>query len=82
MPNPVVGRTLMKYQIPISEDAKIKIYDITGALQREIVLPSKQMGQILWDGKDNIGRRFATGVYFCRLETPHKSITEKVVFLR
>jgi hypothetical protein len=82
MPNPVVRRTLMKYEIPIGEAAKIKIYDITGALRREIVLPSKHTGQVLWDVKDNIGRKLAMGVYFCRLETADRSITEKVVFLR
>jgi len=82
MPNPITKRTLISYELPLVTEATLKIYNITGALRREINLTQAKTGSVMWDGRDNIGRTLATGIYFCRLEACGKNITEKVVFLR
>jgi photosystem II stability/assembly factor-like uncharacterized protein len=82
MPNPITKQTLISYELPMETDAMLKVYDITGALRREIQLPKTRTGSILWDGTDNHGRFLATGVYFCRLEAGGTHFTEKVIFFR
>jgi hypothetical protein len=39
-------------------------------------------GAVRWDGRDDAGRRAASGVYFLSLETGTATATAKVVLLR
>jgi hypothetical protein len=74
-PNPF--KTTMFIQMPysLSTKSKIKIYNSTGRLV-------KNFTQLIWDGKDEIGKKLPTGVYLVRFENPNTKICKKVVLTR
>jgi len=66
----------------LARDANVKITDITGNL----VYEGKALGgQAIWDGRDYLGRRAATGVYLIfatsnvSFDTPDAIITKLVI---
>ncbi|RKX69195.1 hypothetical protein DRP53_08960, partial [candidate division WOR-3 bacterium] len=64
-----------------SEDISLRIYDATGRLVKEFILPTASTA-ISWDGRDDSGRKVGSGVYFVRLETGNQKFTRKVLLLR
>ncbi|MEO0225490.1 MAG: M20/M25/M40 family metallo-hydrolase [candidate division WOR-3 bacterium] len=73
-PNP--ARTWVRFQISDHRDKSlsIKIYDITGKLVRET-------DQLIWDLRDDSGRRLPAGIYICRLNTEREESTAKIILL-
>jgi hypothetical protein len=84
IPNPFTGKTLIRYQLPRTVHVSLKVYDIAGRLVKTLVNEEKKAGyfRTQWDGKDNSGRRIASGVYFYRLKAGDYEKTRKMVFLR
>lgn len=35
-----------------------------------------------WDGRDTAGKSLATGVYVCRLQAGHRTLSSKLLLLR
>ena len=68
MPNPFKDQTIIKYALPQSGVVRIVVYNILG--QRVRVLKNRQEGagihEVIWDGRDRIGREVSSGVYFVR----------------
>lgn len=64
-PNPFNPTTTITYTIPATDEATIRIYDITGKLVRLLASGVQAAGehQIKWEGNDNAGRMVASGVY-------------------
>uniref|UniRef100_A0A7V3VUJ1 T9SS type A sorting domain-containing protein n=1 Tax=candidate division WOR-3 bacterium TaxID=2052148 RepID=A0A7V3VUJ1_UNCW3 len=62
----------------------IKIYDATGRLVKSFSPTTDYcvLGTIVWDGKDDSGRRLPAGVYFVRLEAGDFKQVEKAILLR
>jgi hypothetical protein len=86
-PNPFSTSTIIVYTIPRSaEDSqiRIKIYDTRGRLVRTLVDAIQPVGvhRVSWNGTDGAGRRVASGVYFCRMSTGRKAITQRIVLLK
>ena len=74
-PNPFNPNTYIPYQLHAPAHVRLTIYDIRGALIREIDLGYQQAGQYLtstsaahWDGRDQRGQRVASGVYVYQLQ--------------
>lgn len=78
-PNPFNPTTVISYQLPVSSDVTLKVYDILG---REVAT--------LINGKQNAGYRnvafnagnLPSGVYFYRLEAGTYSATKKLLLLK
>ena len=88
-PNPFNPETWIPYQLETSADVTLHIYDTTGGIVRTIDLGFKQEGFYMtrttaayWDGRNNIGERVASGVYFYSLQTPDFSATRKMLILK
>lgn len=83
-PNPCVGSTMLRYQIPGRQRVELKIYDPGGRLVRTLVDGFAEPGvhTILWDGRSNRRQSVAAGVYFLRFETTGYSKARKVVLVR
>ncbi len=83
-PNPFKSSTAIAYQLPRETIVNLKIYNIQGQLVRNIVNESQKAGNhiIFWDGKDEIGRKAASGVYFYYLSTENFNATKKLIILR
>ncbi len=84
-PNPFRQKTKITFNIGHeAKNVELKIYDITGRLVKIFLVPSSYslVPSVFWDGTDNLGRRLASGIYFCRLATDEIDVTEKIILLR
>jgi len=69
-PNPFNPETFIQYQLPEPSKVTIKIYNMMGQEIKVLVDAEKDAGHftVRWDGKDNIGRTVASGIYLFRIE--------------
>ncbi len=85
-PNPFTRITEIRYQITDldkTKDISLKIYDAAGRLVKQFNdLTIQPFNQVIWDGKDDIGRRVPAGVYFVRFKTDNYKKVEKAIMLR
>lgn len=58
-----------------SEGLKIKIYNMEGELVRKI-------NSLVWDGKNHVGVKVASGVYLFRIKTDEKNFQGKFALIR
>lgn len=73
-----VNGTCIHYGLPtdISGDVEIKIYNVAGELVRALSDPAKTGGShyyIEWDGKNEAGKKVASGVYIARFTADKKN---------
>jgi len=83
-PNPFNNFTTLKFNIPEEGKAIIKIYNILGeevAILRNCLF-SRGMHKIKWDGKDDLNRAVASGVYFMTLEYGGISRVRKIAVIK
>jgi tetratricopeptide (TPR) repeat protein len=68
-PNPFNPQTMIQYQLPEASHITVKIYNLFGQEVRTLVAGHREAGyhSEIWDGRDDFGRRVASGVYFYRL---------------
>ncbi len=82
-PNPFNEKTSIRFQITDNTNATMEIFDVTGRLIRQFDYPTmRQSDQISWDGRDNMGKKLPSGVYFLKLVTGDYSATEKLLLIR
>ena len=83
-PNPFRDRVNIKFSIKYSaEVTELKIYDATGRLIKSFSHVTNQIfDQVVWDGRDDAGKKLPSGVYFLKLVTGDYSATEKLLLIR
>ena len=83
-PNPFNASTEICYQTSQYGQVTLKIFNNLGQEVRSLVDAEQKAGQhaITWDGRDNLGRDVASGIFFCRLKAGDFSRTIKMVLLR
>ena len=86
-PCPVRERATILFSLPeIKGRPVLGLYDITGREVRVLKVPdaSSAIGsrRILWDGRNDQGRRVPAGVYFLKLEALGRSAVRRVVVVR
>ena len=88
-PNPFNPDTYIPYQLHALAHVHLSIYDVRGALVREIDLGYRAAGQYLtstsaahWDGRDYRGQRVASGVYLYRLQAGPVAHVRKMVVVK
>ena len=91
-PNPFNPETWIPYKLAIACRAQISIYDTNGVLVRQLDLGYQRAGYYThrsraayWDGRNDVGERVATGVYFYRLQTAQTGyvpVLRKMVILK
>lgn len=71
-PNPFNIATTLRFQLPVSEQVEIRIYNIKGQIIRELINDNFLAGNYKrnWDGKDEMGNVVASGVYWISMVTP------------
>lgn len=83
-PNPFNPITKIAFGLAEPGNASLKIFDASGRLARVLVdeiRPAARYEEI-WDGRDDTGRKAASGVYFYRFKTGSFSETRKLILLR
>ena len=83
-PNPFNPATIIKFNLPTSDHARLTIYNILGQeidclLDRPV---SAGEHELRWDGKDAGGESVATGVYLYRLQTSNFTDTRKMLLIK
>ena len=75
-PNPFNPETWIPYQLATPADVTLTIYDIQGRVVRDLDLGHQRAGMyhtrsraVYWDGRNEVGERVASGVYFYTLST-------------
>ena len=88
-PNPFNPDTYIPYQLHALAHVHLSIYDVRGALVREIDLGYRAAGQYLtstsaahWAGRDYRGQRVASGVYLYRLQAGPVAHVRKMVVVK
>ncbi|MDE0012510.1 MAG: hypothetical protein OXU36_15270 [Candidatus Poribacteria bacterium] len=88
-PNPFNPETWIPYHLANSTDVKLRIYDARGILVRELVLGHQSAGYYTsrsraayWDGRNALGERVASGIYFYQLQADEISPLRKMVILK
>ena len=88
-PNPFNPETWMPYQITEDSPVSVSIYDTTGRLVRTLSLGFQSAGfynsrsrAAYWDGRNALGERVASGIYFYQLTTPSFQQTRRLVILK
>ncbi len=69
-PNPFTDFTTIRYTLPETSAARIRIYNEEGKKVRTLLLTTQYQGQgeVIWDGKDGNGANVTAGLYYCRMD--------------
>jgi hypothetical protein len=83
-PNPFRTHLAVRYSLGASAHASLSIHDLTGRQIRVLVNSQQKPGRysVTWNGRDQVGRNLANGVYFCRFTAGDCQATEKLVLER
>ena len=88
-PNPFNPETWIPYHLAYASDVQITIYDAQGAVVRLLDLGHQRKGYYThrsraahWDGRNAIGERVASGLYFYQLQADNMSLLRKMVILK
>jgi len=83
-PNPFNPETKIVFDLPEPGQVKLEIYNIKGQKVKTLLdcYMSPGRSEMVWNSKDDNGKRVSSGVYFYRLQTPGKNITKKMLLLR
>ena len=88
-PNPFNPETWIPYQLANGSNVQITIYDTRGLLIRTLPLGHQSAGfytgrsrAAYWDGRNSLGERVASGIYFYQLQTDEISPMRKMLILK
>jgi subtilisin family serine protease len=83
-PNPARGNTAISFNVPSSQRVTLKAFDVLGRevktiLDENLIAANHEAA---WDGRDNLGRAVAPGVYLLRLAGAEHSDVRKLLLIR
>ncbi len=88
-PNPFNPETWIPYHLANASDVQIIIYNTKGSIVRRLALGHRAAGYYTnknraayWDGRNSVGERIASGVYFYQLQADSISQMRKMVILK
>jgi hypothetical protein len=80
-PNPTVEGTQLRYSLPFASFVRLSVTDVAG---RQVAVLARQLEgpgahSATWDGRDAGGSRVSAGLYFVRLESAGRTLSQKIV---
>ena len=88
-PNPFNPETWIPYHLANPSDVRITIYDARGTVIRHLDLGHQREGYYTsqsraayWDGRNAVGERVASGVYFYQLQADNVSLLRKMIIVK
>jgi hypothetical protein len=83
-PNPFNPSTTIQYETATTADVSVRIFDLRGALIRELVHSSQPAGvhQVAWDGTDGKSGRVSSGVYFSVVNCGGMVLSRRLILIK
>jgi photosystem II stability/assembly factor-like uncharacterized protein len=83
-PNPTRGIATFDYETAEPEKVRVRVYNVAGQAVRTLVEGLEPAGRhiVIWDGRDEAGRKAGSGTYFYQLEAGERKTTRKMVVIR
>lgn len=83
-PNPFNPMTTVAFELPRQMAVTLDVFDARGLRVRRILDGVQAAGphRVSWDGTAGDGRPVASGVYFLRLATPERTLTDKLLLAK
>jgi len=83
-PNPFNPETQIAYSLPEAGRVRLIVYNLLGQTVRTLVDEPQAAGRhsVRWDGRDEAGRRLASGVYLYRLKAKEFSAVRRMVMVK
>ena len=83
-PNPFNPVTTIKYDVALSGEAKVVIYDLVGNEVNILAEGFHSAGeyQVVWNAIDSYGNEVPSGMYIYQLQTSNDIFSKKMVLLR
>jgi hypothetical protein len=88
-PNPFNPETWIPYELATDTNVRLTIYNTQGVVIRTLELGHQSAGYYTgrdsaayWDGRNAVGERVASGIYFYQFETDGMSSMRKMVILK
>ena len=85
VPNPFNNSTEISFTLNEASKVDLDVYNVHGqkikTLMNEVNMASG-IHVVDWDGKDDLGRIIANGIYICRLKTDGKIATREMLYVK
>ena len=88
-PNPFNPETWLPYQLAMDADVVIHIHNMRGQLIRSIFVGWQTVGSyvtkdksVYWDGRDNLGEKVSSGMYFYTLQAGNFKTTRRMLLVK
>jgi hypothetical protein len=83
-PNPFRQDVTIEYSVAAAAPVRIAVFDLAGRRVRGLVdaMQEPDRYRVTWDGRNDDGRRLASGIYFVRYEGGPSPMTRRVTLLR
>ena len=85
-PNPFNPETWIPYQLAAAADVTLTIYDLRGVIVRRLALGHRppgfyysRGGAVHWDGRNALGEKVASGLYFYTFTAGDFTATQKLL---
>ncbi len=83
-PNPFSSSTIINYQLPVTGNTILKVYDILGGEVATLVNEEKTAGkyEIEFSSAGTYRNSIPNGIYICELQSGNKRVFKKILLLR
>ncbi len=83
-PNPFNPETTIAYELPISGFVRLDVYNMLGQKIKTLVDQNEVAGvhRIVWNGKNEFGKKMASGIYLYQMQTTNYKATKRMLLLR
>ncbi len=80
-PNPFQESTTIHLTRSPGSGATLSVHDVTGRLVRALG-PADGQNAVIWNGRNEAGKRVSAGVYFVRLQAGESVYTRRILFVQ
>jgi hypothetical protein len=83
-PNPFNPTTTIAYEIPAQAEVTVRIFDLHGALIKELLHESQSAGrhEVKWDGTDANHARVASGAYIYAVGYGEQALSQQLILVK
>ena len=76
-PNPFSSQLTIEIDLLTTQKLDVKIYDVTGSLIRNLYQGNGLKSRMVWDGKNDLGTKMASGNYYLKVNNMVKKVILK-----